>query len=130
MLLSITALSSYADNNFTDTSLLCSTKDFPVKGGFKFTSDKTLIKYNILWDHTNKTELIHKTSHCYLIIGDEIAVSVKDEERNCGQYNSFIDIPSLVYSIPKTDNILTANCKHYAKDLEKKLSQSINILIN
>ena len=129
-LLSIITFASYADISFTNKSLLCSTKDFPVKGGFKFISDKILIKYNILWDHAKQVEFIHKTSHCYLINNNEIAVSVKDKEHNCGQYNSFINIRSLIYSIPRVDNILTANCIYYDKDLEKKLSQSINILIN
>ena len=127
-LLSVIALTSHANNMFIDKSLLCSTKDFPVKGGFKFVSDKTLIKYNILWDHAKKTEFVHKTSHCYLIANNEIAISAKDEIHNCGLYNSFINIESLIYSIPKTDNILTASCGYYDKDLEKKLSQSINEL--
>ena len=87
VLLSFTTLMSYADNSFVDKSLLCSTKDFPVKGGFKFISDKTLIKYNILWDHAKKIEFIHKTSHCYLIANNEIAISAKDETHNCGLYN-------------------------------------------
>ena len=129
-LLSVVTLSSCANNSFIDKSLLCSTKDFPVKGGFKFISDKTLIKYNILWDHAKKTEFVNKTSHCYLIANDEIVISVKDETHNCGIYNSFIDIKSLIYSIPQTDNILTASCRYYDKDLEKKLSQSINIIMN
>jgi len=129
-LLSFTTLMSYADNSFVDKSLLCSTKDFPVKGGFKFISDKTLIKYNILWDHTKKIEFIHKTSHCYLIANNEIAVSTKDEVHKCGLYNSFLNIQSLIYSIPQADKILTANCIYYDKDLEKKLSQSINTTIN
>ena len=127
-LLSVIALTSHANNSFIDKSLLCSTKDFPVKGGFKFVSDKTLIKYNILWDHAKKTEFVHKTSHCYLIANNEIAISAKDKTHNCGLYNSFINIESLIYSIPKTDNILTASCGYYDKDLEKKLSQSINEL--
>ena len=127
-LLSVIALTSHANNSFIDKSLLCSTKDFPVKGGFKFVSDKTLIKYNILWDHAKKTEFVHKTSHCYLIANNEIAISAKDEIHNCGLYNSFINIESLIYSIPKTDSILTASCGYYDKDLEKKLSQSINEL--
>ena len=129
-LLSVVTLSSCANNSFIDKSLLCSTKDFPVKGGFKFISDKTLVKYNILWDHAKKTEFVNKTSHCYLIDNDEIVISVKDETHNCGIYNSFIDIKSLIYSIPQTDNILTASCRYYDKDLEKKLSQSINIIMN
>jgi len=125
-LLSVATLSSCSNNSFIDKSLLCSTKDFPVKGGFKFISDKTLVKYNILWDHAKKTEFVHKTLHCYLIANNEIAISSRDETHNCGLYNSFINIESLIYSIPKPDNILTASCGYYDKDLEKKLSQSIN----
>ena len=48
--------------DFNNKSLICSTKKFPVKGGFHFINKIELVKYNILYDVSIKSEYLHNCS--------------------------------------------------------------------
>ena len=53
--------------DFNDKSLICSTKKFPIKGGFHFINKIELIKYNILYDVSVKSEYIQGIHLCLKI---------------------------------------------------------------
>lgn len=116
----------YAADNFTTKSLLCSTKNFPVKGGFDFLESNNLVKYNILWDHVEKVEFVSISYHCYIEVNNEIAISSKSRINGCGEYTSFIDINNLTYKIPIEQKMLTAECDYFNGDLLQKIKSSIN----
>ena len=111
-------------NDYDNKSLLCSTKSHLVKGGFIFTNDREVDKFNILMSH-NGLKTIKRTSHCYLVLEERILISDKNPLHGCGRYSSFIDLPSLIYNIPSQDKILSANCRFYNDDLLLRLEQSI-----
>ena len=111
-------------NDYDNKSLLCSTKSHLVKGGFIFTNDEEVDKFNILMSH-NGLKTIKRTSHCYLVLEERILISDKNPLHGCGRYSSFIDLPSLIYNIPSQDKILSANCRFYNDDLLLRLEQSI-----
>ena len=111
-------------NDYDNKSLLCSTKSHLVKGGFIFTNDQEVDKFNILMSH-NGLKTIKRTSHCYLVLEERILISDKNPLHGCGRYSSFIDLPSLIYNIPSQDKILSANCRFYNDDLLLRLEQSI-----
>ena len=124
------AMNAYANDNFVNKSLICSTKTFPVKGGFYFHSNKELTRYNILWDHNLKKEFLKMSNHCYMTVNREIVISERSNKDNCGDYNTFINLSSLVYSIPVGQKILSADCKFFEGDLYKTLTNSMNVDIN
>ena len=111
-------------NEYNNKSLLCSTKSHSVKGGFIFTNDQEVDKFNILMSHDG-LKTIKRTSHCYLVLEERILISDKNPLHGCGRYSSFIDLPSLIYNIPSQDKILSANCRFYNDDLLLRLEQSI-----
>ena len=111
-------------NDYGNKSLLCSTKSHLVKGGFIFTNDHEVDKFNILMSHEG-LKTIKRTSHCYLVLEERVLISDKNPLHGCGRYSSFIDLPSLIYNIPSQDKILSANCKFYNDDLLLRLEQSI-----
>ena len=111
-------------NDYDNKSLLCSTKSHLVKGGFIFTNDQEVDKFNILMSH-NGLKTIKRTSHCYLVLEERILISDKNPLHGCGRDSSFIDLPSLIYNIPSQDKILSANCRFYNDDLLLRLEQSI-----
>ena len=49
--------------DFNTKSLICHTKQFPVKGGFKFVNKQELIKYNILYDTSIKSEYLFSSKY-------------------------------------------------------------------
>ena len=124
------AMNAYANDNFVNKSLICSTKTFPVKGGFYFHSNKELTRYNILWDHNLRKEFLKISNHCYMTVNREIVISERSNKDNCGDYNTFINLSSLVYSIPVGQKILSADCKFFEGDLYKTLTNSMNVDIN
>ena len=124
------SLKVHANDNFVDKSLICSTKIFPVKGGFYFQSNYELTRYNILWNHDSREEFLKTTKHCYMTINREIVISERSSKDNCGDYNTFINLTSLVYSIPTDQKILTADCEFYEGDLYKALMNSLNINVH
>ena len=111
-------------NDYDNKSLLCSTKSHLVKGGFIFTNDHEVDKFNILMSHEG-LKTIKRTSHCYLVLEERVLISDKNPLHGCGRYSSFIDLPSLIYNIPSQDKILSANCRFYNDDLLLRLEQSI-----
>ena len=119
-----------ASDNFITRSLLCSTSDFPIKGGFYFEGPNNLIRYNILRDNNSKKEFVSVSRHCYLEIDNEIAVSMKSPENGCGSYSSFIDMNTLIYSIPTEQSVLTAKCSYFKGDIFEKIKSSINRIYN
>ena len=125
-----TALYAHGNDNFVNKSLICSTKSFPVKGGFHFVSKSELTKYNILWDHNLKKEFLKTSKHCYMTVNTEIVISERSSRDNCGDYNTFINLSSLVYSIPASQKMFSANCKFFDGDIYKVLTDSLNIDIN
>tara|TARA_Y100000996_G_C22555173_1_gene655286 strand:- start:2117 stop:2476 length:360 start_codon:yes stop_codon:yes gene_type:complete len=116
--------------DFNNKSLICRTKQFPVKGGFEFVNKNELIKYNILYDVSIKSEYLYSSKHCYKIIKNEVIISEYSLSNYCGSYVSSIDIGSLIYTIPIEEGFLTADCKFYDGNLENKLKSSLNISIN
>ena len=120
----------HGNDSFINKSLICSTKSFPVKGGFHFQSKSELTRYNILWDHDLKKEFLKTSKHCYMTVNSEIVISERSSRDNCGDYNTFINLSSLVYSIPTSQKILSANCKFFDGDINKVLMDSLNIDIN
>ena len=123
-------LNAYGDDNFINKSLICSTKSFPVKGGFYFQSNKELTRYNILWNENLKQEFIKTTKHCYMKVNEEIAISEKSNKDSCGDFNTFIDLNNLTYRIPTNQNILSANCEFFDGDVYRALINSLNIDVN
>ena len=116
--------------DLVDRSLICKTKKFPVKGGFYFINKSSVIKYNILYDISVKSQYLHSTTHCYKIIKNEIILSDTNKQNNCGSYRTSINLGSLIYTIPTDNGYLSAECDYYNGDLEKKLKSSLNIDIN
>ncbi len=116
--------------DFNTKSLICHTKQFPVKGGFKFVNKQELIKYNILYDTSIKSEYLFSSKHCYKVIKNEIIISEYSLSNYCGSYVSSIDIGSLIYSIPTEKGFLTADCEFFDGTLENKLKSSLNVTIN
>ena len=125
-----TALHAYGNDNFVNKSLICSTKSFPVKGGFHFESKTELTRYNILWDHDLKKEFLKTSKHCYMTVNSEIVISERSRRDNCGNYNTFINLPSLVYSIPTDQKMFSANCEFFDGDIYKLLTDALNIDVN
>ena len=123
-------VTAQANEMLVGKSLICKTETFPVKGGFNFSTLDKLIRYNILWNSTKNEEFIEKTSHCYMIINDEVAVSESSKDLNCGTYSSFINLNTLVYTIPTSTNLLTADCVYFDGDIEEKIESSINVIHN
>tara|TARA_B100000579_G_scaffold345084_1_gene297665 strand:- start:47 stop:463 length:417 start_codon:yes stop_codon:yes gene_type:complete len=119
-----------ANEMLVGKSLICKTETFPVKGGFNFSAPDKLVRYNILWNSSKNEEFIEKTSHCYTIINDEVAVSESSKDSNCGAYSSFINLNTLVYTIPTSTNLLTADCVYFNGDIEEKIESSINVIYN
>ena len=111
-------------NEYDNKSLLCNTKSHLVKGGFIFTNEQEVDKFNILMSHDG-LKIIKRTSHCYLVLEERVLISDKSSLHGCGKYSSFIDLPSLIYNIPSQDKILSANCIFYDDDLLLRLEQSI-----
>jgi len=124
------ALHAYGNDNFVNKSLICSTKSFPVKGGFHFESKTELTRYNILWDHSLKKEFLKTSKHCYMTVNSEIVISERSRRDNCGNYNTFINLPSLVYSIPTDQKMFSANCEFFDGDIYKLLTDALNIDVN
>ena len=116
--------------DFDNKSLICSTKKFPIKGGFHFINKTELIKYNILYDVSIKSEYIHSSRHCYKVVENEIIISEYNLSNYCGSYVTSIDVGSLIYTIPIEKGFLTANCEFYDGNLENKLKSGLNISIN
>ena len=116
--------------DFKNKSLICRTKQFPVKGGFEFVNKYELVKYNILYDASIKSEYLFSSRHCYKIIKDEVIISEYNLSNYCGSYVSSINIGSLIYQIPTENGFLTADCEFYNGILENKLKSSLNISIN
>ena len=125
-----TALHAYGNDNFVNKSLICSTKSFPVKGGFHFESKTELMRYNILWDHNLKKEYLKKSKHCYMAVNNEIVISERSSRDNCGDYNTFINLSTLVYSIPTNQKIFSADCKFFDGDIYKVITDSLNVDVN
>ena len=112
-------------NEFQNKKLLCHTKSFGIKGGFNFVTNNEVIRFNILFDLDNNKEVIKKTNHCYSIIGDNISLSRKGLSESCGMYDSFINIKSLEYSMPRNDYLLVAQCEYFTLSIEKELKKAI-----
>lgn len=125
-----TALHAYGNDNFVNKSLICSTESFPVKGGFHFESKTELMRYNILWDHNLKKEYLKKSKHCYMTVNSEIVISERSSRDNCGDYNTFINLSTLVYSIPTSQKIFSADCKFFDGDIYKVITDSLNVDVN
>ena len=123
LVLFLTPLVSFS-NEYNDKSLLCSTKTHLVKGGFIFTNNKELDKFNILISRDG-IKSIKRTSHCYVVLQERVLISDKNSLHDCGRYLSYIDRSSLVYNIPSHDKILSANCRIYDDVLLLRLEQSI-----
>ena len=123
-------VTAQANEMLVGKSLICKTDTFPVKGGFNFSTLDKLIRYNILWNSAKNEEFIEKTSHCYMIIKDEVAVSEFSKDSNCGTYSSFINLNTLVYTIPTSTNLLTADCVYFDGNIEEKIESSINVIYN
>ena len=111
-------------NEYDNKSLLCSTKSHLVKGGFIFTNDQEVDKFNILMSQDGH-KTIKRTSHCYIVLQDRVFISDKNSLQGCGRDTSYIDTPSLIYNIPSQDKILSANCRFYDDNLLLRLEQSI-----
>ena len=111
-------------NEYDNKSLLCSTKSHLVKGGFIFTNDQEVDKFNILMSQDGH-KTIKRTSHCYIVLQDRVFISDKNSLQGCGRYTSYIDTPSLIYNIPSQDKILSASCRYYDDNLLLRLEQSI-----
>ena len=105
-------------------SLICSTKSYPIKGGFLFVNKLELYKFNILINDRG-LKSIKRTSHCYSSLEDRILISDKSMLAGCGDYSSYIDTTDLVYNIPSNKIILSANCKFYEGDLFQILNESL-----
>ena len=120
----------YGSDDFLNKSLICSTASFPIKGGFYFQSNKELTRYNILWDNDLRQEYLKTTKHCYMIVNKEIIISERNSNNNCGNYNTFIDLNTMIYSIPTNQKIFSANCKFYDGDVHKVLMNSLNADMN
>ena len=112
-------------NEFQNKKLLCHTKNFGTKGGFNFVTNNEVIRLNILIDLDNNKEVIKKTNHCYSIIGDDISLSRKGLSKSCGRYDSFINIKSLEYYMPRNDYLYVAQCKYFTLSIEKELKKAI-----
>ena len=112
-------------NEFQNKKLLCHTKSFGIKGGFNFVTNNEVIRFNILFDLDNNKEVIKKTNHCYSIIGDNISLSRKGLSESCGMYDSFINIKSLEYNMPRNDYLLVAQCEYFTLSIEKELKKAI-----
>ena len=125
-----TALHAYGNDNFVNKSLICSTQSFPVKGGFHFESKTELMRYNILWDHNLKKEFLKTSKHCYMTVNSEIVISERSSRDNCGDYNTFINLSTLVYSIPTNQKIFSADCKFFDGDIYKVITDSLNVDVN
>ena len=125
-----TALHAYGNDNFVNKSLICSTQSFPVKGGFHFESKTELMRYNILWDHNLKKEFLKTSKHCYMTVNSEIVISERSSRDNCGDYNTFINLSTLVYSIPTSQKIFSADCKFFDGDVYKVITDSLNGHVN
>ena len=121
--LSISSI-SYA-SAYEDKSFLCSTQSHSVKGGFVFTNNIEVVKYNILISSNGKN-FIKKTLHCYKTIDDRVLISIDSLVNGCGKYHSYINSESLIYNVPFKDKILYAQCKPYASNLESKLEESLD----
>lgn len=130
ILLLVISLDAEGNDRFVNKSLICSTKTFPVKGGFHFQSNLELTRYNILWNHRIKKEFLKSSKHCYMTVNGEIVISERSSKDNCGDYNSFINLSTLVYSIPTNQNILSANCKFFEGDIIRALENSLNVDVN
>ena len=122
-LIIIAPLSSFA-NDFPGKNLICSTKSYPIKGGFEFTNRSEVNKFNILVND-NGLKSIKRTSHCYRILEGRILISDKSATYGCGSYSSYIDMFSLIYNIPTNEIILSATCKFYNGNLAMMLEKSI-----
>ena len=112
-------------NEFQNKKLLCHTKSFGIKGGFNFVTNNEVIRFNILLDLDNNKEVIKKTKHCYSIIEDDISISNKGISKSCGRYDSFINIKSLEYNMPRNDYLLVAQCGYFTLSIEKELKKAI-----
>ncbi len=130
LIIMFVATNLYGSNKFVNKSLICSTKSFPIKGGFYFQSNKELIKYNILWNNNLRQEFLKTTKHCYMTVNKQIVISERGVNDNCGDYNTFIDLNTLTYSIPTNQKILSANCQFFDGDINKVLTNSLNTDVN
>ena len=74
---------------------------------------------------SNLGKVIKKTKHCYSIIGDDISISNKEISKSCGRYDSFINIKSLEYNMPRNDYLLVAQCEYFTLSIEKELKKAI-----
>ena len=122
-LIIVAPLSSFA-NDFPGKNLICSTKSYPVKGGFEFTNRSEVNKFNVLVNDSG-LKSIKRTSHCYRLLEGRILISDKSTTYGCGSYSSYIDMSSLIYNIPTNEIILSANCKFYNGNLAVMLEKSI-----
>ena len=111
-------------NPYLNTSLLCSTESFPIKGGFKFINPIEVNKFNILVN-SDGDKFLKSTNHCYEVLDEKIVISDKSNASGCGKYASYIDRSNLIYNIPANGIILSANCRIYNDDLLLKLEESI-----
>ena len=116
---------SLSAGSFTGKSILCSTERFPVKGGFEFISHDRVIRYNILFNKKNINKKLDQDIYCYMKIDNEIAFS-KLSGSKCKNFDSFLDINSLIYKIPMKDHSLEATCKYYDYDLRSLLLKTIH----
>ena len=126
----LAVMNAYASDNLVNKSLICSTKSFSVKGGFHFQSHNELTRYNILWNHSLKREFLKTSKHCYMTVNREIVISERSRTDSCGDYNTFINLSTLVYSIPARDKIFSANCKFFEGDIYDTLMHSLNVDVN
>ena len=88
------------------------------------------MRYNILWDHNLKKEFLKTSKHCYMTVNSEIFISERSSRDNCGDYNTFINLSTLVYSIPTSQKIFSADCKFFDGDVYKVITDSLNGDVN
>ena len=112
-------------SSLSNKSIICSTNKFTVKGGFVFTSDNTLDRYNILLNLDTGKQYIKKSSHCYTLINNEYAITEKSIDKGCGKPNSYIDSNSLEYMMLFDEYMLSANCSLFDGDLIEAINNSL-----
>jgi len=65
-----------------------------------------------------------------MTVNKQIVISERSDNDNCGDYNTFIDLNTLTYSIPTNQKIFSANCEFFNGDIYKVLTNSLNTDVN
>lgn len=107
-------------------SIICSTSKFIVKGGFIFTTDDEVERYNILLNPQTGQHYVNKSMHCYTLINNEYAISEKGRDEGCGKPSSYIDSITLEYMMPINNQMLYANCSLFDGDLLNEIKNHLN----